>query len=261
MYERISHRRRKEIGSLLYKKYRERRAEMLVEGYRSVLSALDADAPMVDIIVTDHARDVESIHKLLADVTVPVYVASADEFNRFSDVETSQGILAIVRITPFPETRLYTQRSILALDGIQDPGNVGTLIRTAAWFGVDAILAGQGTVDLYNPKVIRASMGGMWEMALAETADLVGSLSTLKERGYSCYGADLNGISSRQWVPLFPCVLVLGSEATGLSVGVSTLLDERISVLGRSRKRGIESLNVAVAASVMMYEWMNIGDG
>jgi len=259
MNGRLSQRRRKDIGSLVYKKHRERRGEMLVEGYRSVLSALQAGAPVVDVLITEAAGEDERIVRMLSGTSIPVYVVSTDDLRRFSDVETNQGILAVASIVDFPVSMLSNRRTILALDGIQDPGNAGTLIRTAAWFGVDVLLAGAGTVDFYNPKVVRSAMGGLWDVGLVETVDLVATLSDLKKEGFVCYGADLTGTSSRAWQPVFPSVMVLGSEAAGLSADVSALLDERLYIKGGTDKEGVESLNVAIAAGVMVYEWMKPG--
>ena len=253
-----SNRRAKEIASLGQKKYRELLGQTLVEGVRSVAAAVQGGAPLVEVVVTEAVQEAAPVQALLAAVTVPVYVVSEREMERLSKVETSQGILAVAEAQWFSEGRLASLSTILALDGVQDPGNVGTLLRTAAWFGLDAVLAGPGTADLYHPKVIRAAMGGVWDIHRARTAELGTVLEELRTHGFSRYGADLTGTPARQWQPRRPAVLVLGSEAHGLSATVRDRLDERIAIEGVPVRAGAESLNVAVAGGILA--WM-LGTG
>lgn len=252
----LPERRRKEIASLARRKYRERLGQMLVEGLRSVEAAVEAGAPLVDVLVSPAARDDARVRVFLDRAAVPVYVVADDDLARLSDVQTSQGVLAVARINLLPEAGLVRCRAVLVLDGVQDPGNAGTLLRTAAWFGADAVLAGPGTVDLFNPKVVRAAMGGLWDLQLARTNDLGAALRRLREHGFACYGADLAGTSARAWQPRRPSALVLGSEAHGLSTAAAAALDERVAIAGTPGRRGTESLNVAVAAGILLYEWL-----
>jgi TrmH family RNA methyltransferase len=252
----LSNRRSKEIASLAKKKYRDRLGQMLIEGVRSVEAAVEAGAPLVEILVTDAVQAEARVQALLQEAQVPVYILPERELGKLSEVQTSQGVLAVARIDLLPEERLGTCQTILALDGVQDPGNVGTLIRTAAWFGTDAVLAGPGTADVFNPKVVRAAMGGLWDVPLAQTDDLEVSLRNLQASGFSCYGADLEGTPATAWIPRQPSVLVLGSEAHGLSSGVAALLDERVAIRGTPRREGTESLNVAIAGGILVYAWL-----
>jgi TrmH family RNA methyltransferase len=142
------------------------------------------------------------------------------------------------------------------LDAVQDPGNAGTIIRTAAWFGVDALVAGPGTVDFFNPKVVRAAMGGLWDVRLSRTDDLVVLLDRLAAAGFHRYGADLEGMRLRDWSPRVPSVLVLGSEAHGVSPEIAAAVDDRVTITGSPRRHGAESLNVAVAAGILMQHWL-----
>jgi TrmH family RNA methyltransferase len=251
----LPERRRKEIASLVRKKYRERLGQFVVEGLRSVQAALDARAPLVELVVADTVQRDARVQALLAQAAVPAFVLPVRAFERLSAVQTSQGTLAVARATPFPAASLAGLQAVLVLDGVQDPGNVGTVMRTAAWFGVDALLAGPGTADYYNPKVVRAAMGGLWDLHLAGTDDLAGSLRRLQAAGFGLYGADLEGTEAAAWQPRRPSALVLGSEAHGLSPGVARVLDERIVIAGASRSLGAESLNVAVAAGILIYQW------
>lgn len=257
----LSNRRRKEIASLRYKKYRERLGQFVVEGVRSVEAAVEAGAPLVDVVVEEAVRDDPSVQAVLARLApeVPVVAVSAEDMAALSNVETSQGLLAVARVEQCPEEKLMQARSVLALDGVQDPGNVGTLIRTAAWFGVEVVLAGPRTAGCFNPKVVRAAMGGLWDVDLARAEDLGATLDALQQKGFALYGADLAGTPASAWAPRAPAVVVVGSEAHGLSAAVLARLHERVSIPGGARRAGTESLNVAVAAGILMHAWLGSG--
>lgn len=251
----LSHRRRKEIASLTVKKYRDALGETVIEGTRSVEAAIAAGAPIREILLTEDARSDGRVATMLTRTSAPVYVISDRELKTVSDVETSQGVLAVAAIERVPLSQIENLSRILALDGVQDPGNAGTIIRAAAWFGVEAVLTGAGTVDLYNPKVVRAAMGGLWDLRHADGDDLAAAFGGLKASGFTIYGADLEGTPAGLWRPDRRSVLVLGSEAHGLSAEVGAMLDGRVAVPRSGAGRGVESLNVGVAAGIVLYEW------
>ncbi|GAB5520292.1 MAG: RNA methyltransferase [Rhodothermales bacterium] len=248
----MTQRRRKEIAALAQKKHRERSGHFLVEGVRAVEAAVLADAPLVDLAVTEAAAQTDRVAALLAQLDAPVYRLTPSDFSRLSEVQTAQGILAVVRMDDAPLHTLHQASRILALDGVQDPGNVGTLIRTAAWFGVEAVLAGPGTADVYNPKVVRSAMGSLWDVRLARTTNLA---TTLHDLNRPSYGADLVGTSVGEWQPATPSVLVMGSEAHGIRTEVQALLSETVVIPGVATRQGTESLNVAVAGGILMQAW------
>lgn len=255
----LSNRRRKEISALSRRKHRQSYGQTLVEGLRAVTAALDAEAPLVELIVTERVRTDPAVQSVCDRTTVPIYVLSEDEVDRLSNVETSQGLIAVVETPYVAEAALVDTltpaTTVLALDGVQDPGNVGTILRTAAWFGADAVVAGPGTAGLYHPKVMRAAMGGHWDVRLTRTNALGALLQRLRRTGAHLYGADLHGVQVGAWQPSGPSVLVLGSEAHGLSAVVQDTIDERVAIPGAPRRAGAESLNVAVAAGILIYEW------
>ena len=252
----LTTRRSKEIASLARKKHRDRLGQVLVEGLRAVDAAVAAQVDLVDLVIAKTAWPDARVQALVDAVDGPVYVVPDRDFNRLSEVQTSQGVLAVVERRLLATTHLTSCATILALDGVQDPGNVGALIRTAAWFGVDAVLAGLGTADVFQPKVVRATMGGLWDVSLAQTADLAETLRHLQGQGFACYGADLSGTAAAVWTPRASAVLIMGSEAHGLSPAVRALLNERVVLSGAATRAGTESLNVAIAAGILMYEWM-----
>ena len=254
----MTNRRRKEIASLKRKKGREALGQFLVEGVRSVEAALAAQAPLAEVLVSEAVQDdapVQALTTAAAQANVHLDVLPPKTFEALSTVETSQGVLAVARAVWVPLHEVAGCRRLLLLDAVQDPGNVGTLLRTAAWFGIDAVVAGPGTVEFFNPKVVRAAMGGLWDVHLVQADDLADALQTLRTHGVRLYGADLEGTDARAWQPAVPSALVLGSEAHGLSEPVQRLLDERITIVGSPKRQGAESLNVAVAAGILMHTW------
>ena len=256
----LSNRRRKEIAKLSRRKYREERGETLIESRRALASALDAGAPVVDLVATEDALAEAEIQALVERAGVPVHTTDAETLRRLTDVETPQGLVAVVKRryadpADLPE-RIGEAGTVLLLDGVQDPGNVGTILRTAAWFGADAVVAGPGTAGLFHPKVMRAAAGGQWDVACSRTDRLADTLDAFRRSGCSLYGADLHGTRADTWQPRRPSALVLGSEAHGLSAAVLDRLDTPVAIPGAPDRRAAESLNVAVAAGILVYEWL-----
>lgn len=253
----LTRRRLKEIASLARRRARQDLGQCLVEGVRSVEAAVAAGAPLVEVLVTAEAQAEPRVAALLARFAGPVHTVAARDLERVADTQSTQGVVAVARAVAAPPEALGG--AVVALDGVQDPGNVGAIVRTAAWFGADAVLAGPGTADPFGPKAVRAAMGGLWDLRLAEADDLAAALAHLKEQGLPLYGADLDGEPARDWAPPRAAVLVLGSEAHGLSDGVRRLLDGRVRIAqpaGAGSQRGVESLNVAVAAGVLLHQWL-----
>lgn len=260
MTDRLTARRLKEIASLQRKKYRDTLGQVLVEGVRSVEAALVARAPLVEVLTTASAREQPRVQAMLAQASALVCDVSERDLAKVSDVQTAQGVLAVAEARWRSLDEVGSLDRLVVLDGVQDPGNVGTIIRTAAWFGADAVVAGPGTADLYHPKVVRAAMGGLWDLALARASDLGPAVAQLQVAGHAVYGADLDGTPARRWHPADRAVLVLGSEAHGISEAVGARLDERVSIQGRRRPRqGVESLNVGIAAGILLSRWLGAG--
>ena len=166
----------------------------------------------------------------------------------FSDTETSQGILAILELTQLPITNY--PKFILIPDQIRDPGNLGTLIRSAHAAGVDAVLVPPETTDPFAPKVVRAGMGAHFKIPILSMSweDMVGKLA-----GLQVYLADMDGESCWETNLRQPLALIVGSEAEGASESARNLASQRIKI---PMAGGTESLNAAVAGSVLMFEVM-----
>ena len=255
-----------DLAALHRRRGRDVQGAFLIEGVRSVEAAVAAGAPLLEVVVADDVADDPRVAALVARAEAPVSVAPARDVERISDARTSQGVVAVARRIVRADARgLSVARRVLVLDGVQDPGNVGALVRSAAWFGLDAVVADARSADPEGPKAVRAAMGGLWDVALVR-CDLAEALGALAGAGLALWGADLGGTDARAWSPPARCALVMGSEAHGLSAGVTERLNGRVSISrglqpGASRSAsvqapGVESLNVVVAAGVLMDRWV-----
>ena len=256
----LSNRRRKAIAALTRRRGRRRHDRTLIEGPRALQAALDADAPLVEVVVTPEGRGDPTVRALLEQLSASVHETDPDTMATLTDVETPQGVVAVAErrlrdAATVPE-QLGDTGTVLVLDGVQDPGNVGTLLRTAAWFGAQAVVAGPGTAGLYGPKVMRAGAGSHWALDLARTDAPGPLLDRLRRHGAALYGADLQGTRADAWGPDRPSALVMGSEAHGLSAAVLDRLDLTVSLPGTPDRPAAESLNVAVAGGILLYEWL-----
>lgn len=243
----------KEAAGLARRKGRAATGQFLVEGWRSVMSALDAGASIEHVFMSPGLVIPEGDEsRLPADVVV--LEVSEREMKKLSDVSTPPGILAVVgqperrTLDPWPDR-------ILLLDGVQDPGNVGTLIRTAAWLGIDAVAFGPGTADPYAPKVVRSTMGGLWDVAMSHVDDLPAWLDQAAAHKAGIWVTDMAGTSLEDWQPSSPSVVVIGSEAHGVSDAVRRAATGTITIRGAEGPKAVESLNAAVAGAIVMSHW------
>lgn len=168
--------------------------------------------------------------------------------------QTPQGILTVVRMPRWDGARILQTKNagFLALEDIQDPGNLGTMLRTAEGAGMAAVIASPKTADLYNPKTIRATMGSIYRIPFFVPEDFYGFLSQMKQSGIRIYAAHLNG-SVPYDAPDYrtACAFLIGNEGNGLTDRAANLADETIRI---PMQGSVESLNAAVTAAVLMYE-------
>ncbi len=170
----------------------------------------------------------------------------ADLFDRLVSTVTPQPFLLEVSL---PEEKPFEEGPVLILDRLQDPGNLGTIFRSAHAFGIKNILSLKGTVSWTNDKVLRSSLGSILSLIIHEDGGEE-ELIRLKSEGYSLLGADMEGADARTFIPPEKWALIIGNEGEGLSEDVQRLLDEKISI---PMKGKMESLNAAVAASILMF--------
>ncbi len=255
----MTRQRLKDLASLGRRRARRDHGVFLVEGIRSVEAAVHAGAHLDEIVVAEGADDVR-LAALAASRAAPVSRVPPRDLDRIADAQTSQGVIAVAR-SIVAEALDEVVGPILLLDGVQDPGNVGALVRSAAWFGARTVVADEKTADFETPKAVRASMGGIWDVALVRVPSLVPVLEQLAAAGVEAWGADLGGTPVRAWKPGRAAALVMGSEAHGLSAPVADALRSaggfvHIPGAGGGGPRGIESLNVVVAGGILLAQWL-----
>jgi len=184
-----------------------------------------------------------------------VYSVAEEDFSGLTDTEQHQGILAVCRMPEAAETTDFAALSggvLLATDRIQDPGNLGTMIRTAAWFDAVGVLLGEGSVDIYNPKVVRSTAGSTGVLPVRESV-LVDDLALLKSAGWDIVVLDASegSIPITLYSFLPRTVIVVGNEGNGPSEAVKSISSRRIAIPGNAEN--VESLNAAVATSIALF--------
>jgi TrmH family RNA methyltransferase len=183
------------------------------------------------------------------------HIISKKELDKITNLKTSQTALAVFEI-PKPEAPSYHPQLTLALDGIRDPGNLGTIIRMCDWFGIKQLICSPDTVDCFNPKVVQATMGSLTRVNIIYV-ELNSYLSTTSTHTYGAYMEGANVYESQ--LISGNAVIVLGNEANGISSEIQSHIDERISIPSYGQSKGAESLNVAMAGSILLSEFRRRG--
>jgi TrmH family RNA methyltransferase len=187
---------------------------------------------------------------------VDCYKMDPSDFVEITDTDNPQGIIALCHIPPESTLQdLAGERGILiATDGIQDPGNLGTIIRSASWFGINGILAGHGTVDLYHPKVVRSTAGSTGVLPY-RNADLVSELTFLEEHGWQVVLLDggSGSLDLRAFEPMEKTVLVVGNEGNGLNRQLLQQYRLKVKIPAADAAPAVESLNASIAVSIALY--------
>ncbi len=234
----LSKNQQKIIQKLQQKKYRNELGLFVVEGKKGILEFVQAGFKVEAIFATSLFS--EQLNKF------PLTLISKEELSKISTLKNPDEGVAIFRQ---PKRKGILQEGlILALDNIQDPGNLGTLIRLCDWFGIETLLCSEQTVDCYNPKVVQASMGSLSRVEV-HYLPLAGFLVTCD---LPVYVATLEG--ENLYTTTFPedCVIVLGNEANGVSPEVTTLANGAITIPRFGRRQQAESLNVAMAGGIIV---------
>lgn len=234
----------KDWKKLLTKKGRDQSGQYLLEGAHLIEEALKTDE-IIEIMVRSNytAFEFERLKKF------PVTLISEEISQSISATETPQGIFAVCKKRA-AGVDLAIHRKLLLLDGVQDPGNIGTMIRTADAAGIDAVIFGEGTGDVYNPKVIRSAQGSHFHLQM-ETGNLVEWIKKSKAANISVYGTALENAEPFMNVPASDSfALIMGNEGAGVAPDVLQQTDKNlyIPLYGKS-----ESLNVAIAAGILLY--------
>ncbi len=268
---------KKQIQALrLLRKRSERYAQkrFIVEGRRAVAQVLDNRIlDVLSLVVSADSRDSSGMPEEHAwseeslPGNIPVFQVGSRVFRQLADTDTAQGILAVCRLpsaTVFDA--MFGQKGvILTVDRIQDPGNLGTMVRTAVWFGLKGLVLSEGTVDLFHPKVVRSTAGATGVLPFL-TTNLPIYLNEASDRGWKIHLLD-SGSGSRSYLAVTPTgrdILVVGSEATGISGDIIDMDFQRVRVdpagnggiamnaSDAGEFRAVESLNASVASAIVM---------
>lgn len=242
--------------SLLKSKNRMKESKFIIEGYRILTLALECNAD-IDYVFINEDFEIKNEHlkllRMLENNEVKVYKTTNRNFKELVDTENTQGIIGVIN---FKEKNIEqsidsSQKFVLVLDRIQDPGNMGTIIRTADAAGVDAIIVLKGCVDIYNPKVIRSTMGSIFDMNIIQCTQEE-AIENLKANSFSIVSSYLDTDNFYNTVDYNNKVaLVIGNEANGINdelISKSDIL-VKIPIYGKA-----ESLNAAISSAILMYE-------
>jgi TrmH family RNA methyltransferase len=243
---------KKLIESLKEKKYRYEKGMFVVEGEKSVAELLESNFEVVELYGVRSV--INRYHHLITKKRIKVFDLDQGEMRSLSTLEDNHGLLAVAKI---PELSLPHKTSeqalpqsgiILALDGIKDPGNLGTMMRIADWYGIRNIVVSEDTVDTWNTKTIAASMGSFTRVIVSQT----NIFKFLETTTLPIYGADMRGSNVHK--VQFPTegILLIGSESKGISGNLDHLIKEKVTIpkFGRA-----ESLNAAIATAVILDNW------
>jgi TrmH family RNA methyltransferase len=240
--EKISLQKIKWLRSLRNKKIRDNLSAFVLEGEKIVKELVEQFPEKISFILASEDIYIEMGLNRFDNA----FVGSISEFEKVTSLNSAPKVIAVA--SKLDEKEIKTDQRILVLDGIQDPGNLGTIIRTADWFGFDQVVCSENTVDLYNQKVIQASMGSIFRVNVVyrNLPDFLRNLNC-PIYGALLQGEDLNSFNSSEIH-----VLVLGSEGKGISNEVLPLISNPISIMGSGNA---ESLNVGIATGIFLHYW------
>ena len=228
------------VVSLKQKKQRFNQRLFIVEGKKTVDEFLRSDYRLNHIYSVSNDYDVSpEKFSLISD----------NELNKISALSTAQKVLAVFEMPP--AEKVSSDKLILALDAVRDPGNLGTIIRLCDWFGIEHLVCSETTVDCYNPKVVQATMGSLTRVNVS----YVNLEEFLNDSKDPKYGAFMDGANVYKSKLPEKGILIMGNEANGISSEIEALIDNRISIPSFSAHQSTESLNVATASAILLSEF------
>lgn len=249
----ISKNQIKYISSLQKKKYRDENQSFIAEGPKIILELLNSDLLIEFLFATEEFYNDNKAY--LQHVENKLEIISKKELQKISYLKTPNLALAIVKYPQviIDETEILSKVS-LALDTIQDPGNFGTIIRLADWFGINYIFCSHNTVDLYNPKVIQSTMGSFIRTKIIYTDLELFLKSIYKISDFTIYGAALNKTNLYNTKLTNKGIIVMGNESNGISENIKKYINQFISIPSYGKSQ-TESLNVAIATAIICAEF------
>lgn len=245
----------KHIKKLKDKKYRDESNEYIIEGVKLIEEAVKENAKIKKIIVCeDTTRTYEIPTNVMLEIAKYECVYVTDKiFSSITQVTNPQGIMAIIEKNATKQEIDYSQDIIIALDDVQDPGNLGTILRTVDSIGLNQIIVSKETADAFNPKVVRSTMGAIFRIKIIEVEDLKQTIKEMKKHHFKLMVTSLQTENSIYDIDFNKKIIVIGNESNGVSKAIQDMADEKakIPMLGKT-----ESLNASVAAGIVMYEYV-----
>ena len=227
----------KEVNKLKLKKYRDSESKFIIETLNLIKEAYLEDV-LLEVYVLEG-------YDLPFELDVPIYTVTLEVMNKIKSINTS----SILGICKKKDNNIYSGNKYLLLDGVSDPGNLGTILRSSVAFGVDTVILSMDSCDLYNDKVIRASEGAIFKLNILRE-DLKDSINNLKKLDISIYGTDVNNGDEISSIKKDKFALIMGNEGNGVKEEIKKLVDSNVYI----KIKSVESLNVAVATSIILYE-------
>ena len=234
------------LRSLSQKKYRIQSQKFLVEGKRIVKELIQSSA-LIDQIYVSEDFIIKNADFILFDSNISYEIIPNDVISKIKTTDSSQEVFAISFINNSLDIQIQTP--ILVLDDISDPGNLGTLLRSASWYGINNVLVSSKSVDIYNPKVVRSAMGAHFHITNLHQLSEEKIRSILNDESINIIAATLNGSSHKNFDPSNNWALILGNEAHGVTESMLNIANEQVSI---HKSGNMESLNVGVAGSVLI---------
>ena len=245
----------KHIRKLKDKKYRDLSNEYIIEGIKLVQEAIQEKAKINQIVICDDCEKIEAIPKdIMYEIAKYecIYVTKPI-FETITGVIAPQGIIAILEKSDLKQQIQYNEDIILVLDDIQDPGNLGTILRTVDSVGLTQIVVSKGTVDAYNPKVVRSTMGAIFRVKIIESENLEETIKEIKKNKYEIVVTSLQTKNSIYDIKYKQKAIVIGNEANKIKKKIQDMANKKVKIpmLGKT-----ESLNASVATGIMLYEYV-----
>ena len=245
----------KHIRKLKDKKYRDESNEFIIEGTNLIEEAVKEKAKIKKVIICE---DTTKTYEMPTNIRLEIakyeciYV-SEKIFNLITQVTNPQGIMAIVEKTVKEDEIDYTQDLIVMLDDIQDPGNLGTILRTIDSIGLKQIIVSKETADAFNPKVVRSTMGAIFRIKIIESENLIDTIKNIKKHHFKLIVTSLQTDNTIYDINYNKKIIVIGNEGNGVSKEIQDMADEKIKIpmLGKT-----ESLNASVATGIVLYEYV-----
>jgi TrmH family RNA methyltransferase len=248
----ISKNKIKLIKSLNLKKFRQKEQLFLVEGDKNVLEVMDSQYQVNELYATGEFLET---NKKSAILSQSIFEVNKDDIKKISLLSQPQNAVALCSIPP-PEETIFSLNSLsLFLDDVQDPGNLGTILRICDWFGMDFLFCSPSTVDVYNPKVIQASMGSFCRVKTIYLP-FANLLNTANEMDFPVFATFPEGENIYKKILPEKALVVLGNDGNGISAEVAEKVNARLSIPSfRNTTNGAESLNVAISAGIICSEF------